>query len=72
MTDVTQFQFTNPAVPRANDEFFVPSLFEPWAVLLLDEVRLRPAIAYLMLQLGRERPPVLLRSTSATFIQCAV
>ena len=42
MTDATQFQFTNPALPKAYDEFFVPSLFEPWAVLLLDEVRLRP------------------------------
>jgi hypothetical protein len=42
MTDATQFQLTNPAVPKAYDEFFVPSLFVPWAVLLLDGVRLRP------------------------------
>jgi ubiquinone/menaquinone biosynthesis C-methylase UbiE len=42
MTDATRFQFTNPAVPKAYDEFFVPRLFEPWAVLLLDEVQLRP------------------------------
>jgi ubiquinone/menaquinone biosynthesis C-methylase UbiE len=42
MTDATQFQFTNPSVPKAYDEFFVPRLFEPWAQLLLDEVQLRP------------------------------
>jgi ubiquinone/menaquinone biosynthesis C-methylase UbiE len=42
MTNATRFQFTNPSVPRAYDEFFVPRLFEPWAVLLLDEVQLRP------------------------------
>ena len=42
MTDATQFQFTNPAVSKSYEEFFVPSLFEPWAVLLLDEARLRP------------------------------
>ena len=29
-------------MPKAYDEFFVPRLFEPWAQLLLDEVRLRP------------------------------
>jgi ubiquinone/menaquinone biosynthesis C-methylase UbiE len=38
MTDATKFQFTNPSVPKAYDEFFVPRLFEPWARLLLDEV----------------------------------
>jgi ubiquinone/menaquinone biosynthesis C-methylase UbiE len=42
MRDATQFQFTNPSVPKAYDEFFVPRLFEPWARLLLDEVQLRP------------------------------
>jgi ubiquinone/menaquinone biosynthesis C-methylase UbiE len=42
MTDATQFQFTNPSVPKAYDKFFVPRLFEPWARLLLDEVQLRP------------------------------
>jgi len=42
MTDATRFQFTNPAVPKAYDEFFVPRLFAPWAARLLDEVRLRP------------------------------
>ena len=42
MTDATRFQFTNPSVPKAYDEFFVPRLFAPWAALLLDEVRLRP------------------------------
>ena len=42
MTDATRFQFTNPSVPRAYDEFLVPRLFEPWAALLLDEVGPRP------------------------------
>lgn len=38
MPDATKFQFTNPSVPKAYDEFFVPRLFEPWAKLLLDEI----------------------------------
>src|SRR5262249_52814969 len=42
MTDATRFQFTNPSVPKAYDEFLVPRLFEPWAKLLLDEAELRP------------------------------
>src|SRR5947207_11643780 len=42
MTDGTRFQFTNPSVPKAYDEFFVPRLFAPWASLLLNEVELRP------------------------------
>jgi len=37
MPDATKFQFTNPSVPKAYDEFFVPRL-EPWAKLLLDEI----------------------------------
>ena len=37
MTDATKFQFNNPSVPKAYNEFFVPRLFEPWAKLLLDE-----------------------------------
>ena len=41
MADATRFQFTNPAVPKAYEEFLVPRLFEPWAKLLLDEVKLR-------------------------------
>src|SRR5215475_2192054 len=42
MTDATRFQFTNSSVPKAYDEFLVPRIFEPWAALLLDEVRLGP------------------------------
>ncbi len=42
MTDATRFQFHNPSVPKAYDEFLVPGLFEPWAKLLLDEADLRP------------------------------
>src|SRR5204862_4271625 len=41
VADATRFQFTNPAVPKAYEEFLVPRLFEPWAKLLLDEVKLR-------------------------------
>jgi ubiquinone/menaquinone biosynthesis C-methylase UbiE len=41
MADATKFQFTNPAVPKAYDEYFVPRLFEPWARLVLEEARLR-------------------------------
>jgi ubiquinone/menaquinone biosynthesis C-methylase UbiE len=41
MTDATRFQFTNPTVPKAYEEFLVPRLFEPWAKLLLDETQLQ-------------------------------
>jgi ubiquinone/menaquinone biosynthesis C-methylase UbiE len=52
MTDATRFQFTNPSVPKAYDEFFVPRLFEPWAKLLLDEAELRPGQAILDVATG--------------------
>ena len=42
MTDITRYQFTNASVPKAYDEFLVPRLFEPWAKLLLEEVKLQP------------------------------
>jgi ubiquinone/menaquinone biosynthesis C-methylase UbiE len=42
MADATRFQFTDPSVPKAYDEFFVPRLFEPWANLLLDAANLQP------------------------------
>jgi ubiquinone/menaquinone biosynthesis C-methylase UbiE len=52
MTDATRFQFTNASVPKAYDEFFVPRLFEPWAKLLLDEVKLQPGEAVLDVATG--------------------
>ena len=42
MSEDTGFQFTDDAVPRAYDEVLVRRLFEPWALLLLDECNLRP------------------------------
>ena len=42
MSEDTGFQFTDDAVPRAYEEVMVPRLFEPWALLLLDECNLRP------------------------------
>src|SRR5215831_20969878 len=42
MSEDTGFQFTDDAVPRAYDEVLMPRLFEPWALLLLDECNLRP------------------------------
>jgi len=42
MSEHTGFQFTDDAVPRAYEEVLVPRLFEPWALLLLDECNLRP------------------------------
>src|SRR6516164_9210975 len=42
MSEETGFQFTDDAVPRAYEEVLVPRLFEPWALLLLDECNLRP------------------------------
>src|SRR6516162_7849357 len=41
MSEDTGFQFTDDAVPRAYEDVLVPRLFEPWAVLLLDECNLR-------------------------------
>src|SRR5262245_25199571 len=52
MTDATRFQFTNPSVPKAYDEFLVPRIFEPWAVLLLDEIRLQPGDSVLDVATG--------------------
>jgi ubiquinone/menaquinone biosynthesis C-methylase UbiE len=52
MTDATQFQFTNPSVPKAYNEFFVPRLFEPWAKLLLDEANLQAGEAVLDVATG--------------------
>jgi len=52
MTDATRFQFTNPSVPKAYDEFYVPRLFEPWANLLLDEVNLQAGEAVLDIATG--------------------
>ena len=42
MSEDTGFQFTDDAVPRAYEEVLVSRLFEPWALLLLDECNLRP------------------------------
>lgn len=36
MVDATKFQFHDPAVPTAYDEFFVPRIFAPWAKLLIE------------------------------------
>ena len=52
MTDATKYQFTTPSVPKAYDEFLVPRLFEPWARLLLDEVKLRAGEAVLDVATG--------------------
>src|SRR6476660_705287 len=41
MSDATRFQFNNPSVPKAYNEFFVPRLFEPWAKVLLEGADLR-------------------------------
>jgi len=42
MSEDTGFQFTDDAVPRAYEDVLVPRLFEPWALLLLDECNLGP------------------------------
>jgi ubiquinone/menaquinone biosynthesis C-methylase UbiE len=52
MPDATKFQFTNPSVPKAYDEFFVPRLFEPWAKLLLDEIAPREGQALIDVATG--------------------
>jgi ubiquinone/menaquinone biosynthesis C-methylase UbiE len=52
MTDVTKFLFTNLSGPKAYDELFVPVLFEPWAKLLLDEVKLQSGEAVLDVATG--------------------
>jgi len=52
MTDASKFQFTNPSVPKAYEEFFVPRLFEPWAKLLLDEAKLKKGQAIIDVATG--------------------
>src|SRR5215831_15347104 len=52
MSEDTGFQFTDDAVPRAYEEVLVPRLFEPWALLLLDECNLRPNAAVLDVATG--------------------
>jgi ubiquinone/menaquinone biosynthesis C-methylase UbiE len=52
MTDATRFQFTNPSVPKAYDEFLVPRLFEPWARLLISQAGLRPSETVLDIATG--------------------
>jgi ubiquinone/menaquinone biosynthesis C-methylase UbiE len=52
MTDATRFQYTSSSVPKAYDEFFVPTLFEPWAKLLLDEANLQSGEAILDVATG--------------------
>jgi len=52
MTDASKFQFTNPSVPKAYEEFFVPRLFEPWAALLLDEAKLKKGQAVIDVATG--------------------
>ena len=52
MTDASKFQFTNPSVPKAYEEFFVPRLFEPWAALLLDEAKLKKGQAIIDVATG--------------------
>src|SRR5215467_4709473 len=42
MSEETGFQFTDDTVPREYDEVLVPRLFEPWALLLLDECNFHP------------------------------
>lgn len=41
MVDATKFQFHDPSVPKAYDEFLVPRLFSPWAELLVQAADLR-------------------------------
>ena len=45
MSEETGFQFTDDAVPRAYEEVLVPRLFEPWALLLLDECNFGPTFS---------------------------
>src|SRR3954470_13379840 len=52
MTDATRFQFNNPSVPKAYNEFFVPRLFEPWAKVLLEGADLRPGESVLDVATG--------------------
>jgi len=52
MSEDTGFQFTDDAVPRAYEEVMVPRLFEPWALLLLDECNLRPKAVVLDVATG--------------------
>jgi ubiquinone/menaquinone biosynthesis C-methylase UbiE len=52
MVDPTQFQFHNPTVPRAYEDFLVPRLFSPCAEVLLDAAELRPGDVVLDIATG--------------------
>jgi ubiquinone/menaquinone biosynthesis C-methylase UbiE len=52
MSDPTRFQFTNPSVPKAYDEYLVPRLFDPWARLVVEEANLRAGEAVLDVATG--------------------
>jgi ubiquinone/menaquinone biosynthesis C-methylase UbiE len=52
MSEDSGFQFTDDAVPRAYDEVLVPRLFEPWALLLLDQCDLHRSVAVLDVATG--------------------
>jgi len=52
MSEDTGFQFTDDAVPRAYEEVLVPRLFEPWALLLLDECNFHPTAVVLDVATG--------------------
>jgi len=59
MSEDTGFQFTDDAVPKAYEEVLVLRLFEPWALLLLDECNLRPNAVVLPSQHLRSPRPSL-------------
>jgi ubiquinone/menaquinone biosynthesis C-methylase UbiE len=52
MSEASGFQFTDDAVPRAYDELLVPRLFEPWALLLLDQCDLHQSAVVLDVATG--------------------
>jgi ubiquinone/menaquinone biosynthesis C-methylase UbiE len=52
MSAETGFQFTDDAVPRAYEEVLMPRLFEPWALLLLEECNLHPSAVVLDVATG--------------------
>jgi len=52
MADATRFQFHDPSVPKAYNEFLVPRLFEPWANVMLDEVGLESGQSVLDIATG--------------------
>jgi hypothetical protein len=72
MIDPTQFQFTNPSVPKAYEDFLCRAFLSPGQYYCLMRSNFGLAIAALWSRLGRERLRRLPHSVSALAVGSAL